>query len=181
VMVGTAVPVYVVEGLPAPQWLAGPLLTFNTILLATGQTMAVRLVRHLPRTRALALAGSFMVVWLITMAFAVQVPAALLIGYLPLSMAFFAAGELIMAPVANSLAAAAAPDHLRGRYLAVMQYGFAIAQVIAPTFFTVLYTHGRALPFAVLAVITAGASALIARSRLGTGSSPDRAGLTAHT
>jgi MFS family permease len=166
VMVGTAVPVYVVEGLPAPQWLAGPLLTFNTILLATGQTVAVRLVRHLPRTRALALAGSFMVVWLITMAFAVRVPAALLIGYLPLSMAFFAAGELIMAPVANALAAAAAPDHLRGRYLAVMQYGFAIAQVIAPAFFTALYTHGRALPFAVLAVITAGASALIARSSL---------------
>jgi len=171
VMVGTAVPVYVVEGLPAPPWLAGPLLAFNTILLATGQTAAVRLVRGLPRTRALALAGSFMVGWSLTMALAVRIPAALLIGYLPLSMAFFAAGELIMAPVANALASAAAPDHLRGRYLAVTQYGFAVAQIIAPTFFTVLYTHGRALPFAVLAAVTAGASVLIARSSLGAGRS----------
>jgi MFS family permease len=170
VMVGTAVPVYVVEGLPAPSWIAGPLLTFNTVLLATGQTVAVRLVRHLPRTRALALAGSFMVVWLLALALAVKIPGALLIAYLPLSMAFFAAGELIMAPVANALAAAAAPDHLRGRYLAVMQYGFAVAQIIAPTFFTVLYTHGRALPFAVLAAVTAGASVLIARSRLNSAS-----------
>jgi len=171
VMVGTAVPVYVVEGLPAPQWLAGPLLTFNTVLLATGQTVAVRLVRRLPRTRALALAGTFMVVWSLTMALAVRVPAALLIAYLPLSMAFFAAGELIMAPVGNALASAAAPEHLRGRYLAVVQYGFAVAQIIAPTFFTVLYTRGRALPFAVLAVVAAGASALIARSSLGAGRS----------
>jgi MFS family permease len=174
VMVGTAVPVYVVEGLPAPPWLAGPLLAFNTVLLATGQTVAVRLVRRLPRTRALALAGSFMVVWSLTMALAVTIPGALLIAYLPLSMAFFAAGELIMAPVANALASAAAPGHLRGRYLAVMQYGFAVAQIIAPTFFTVLYTRGRALPFAVLAAVAAGASALIARSSLGAGRSEGR-------
>jgi MFS family permease len=171
VMVGTAVPVYVVEGLPAPPWLAGPLLAFNTILLATGQTVAVRLVRRLPRTLALALAGSFMVVWSLAMALAVKIPAALLIAYLPLAMAFFAAGELIMAPVANALASAAAPEHLRGRYLAVMQYGFAVALIIAPTFFTVLYTHSPALPFTVLAAITAAASVLIARSSLGAGRS----------
>lgn len=167
VMVGTAVPVYVVEGLPAPAWLAGPLLTVNTVLLATGQTVAVRLVRRLPRTRALALAGGFMVLWLLAMALAVKIPGGLLIAYLPLSMALFAVGELIMAPVANALAAAAAPAHLRGRYLAVMQYGFAVAQIIAPTFFTVLYARGRALPFAVLAAVTAAASVLIARSTLG--------------
>jgi MFS family permease len=173
VMVGVAVPVYVVEGLPAPQWLAGPLLTFITVLLATGQTVAVRLVRHLRRTRALAIAGSFMVLWLLAMAFAVRIPAALLVAYLPLSMAFFAAGELIMAPVANALASAAAPDHLRGRYLAVMQYGFTIAQIVVPTLFTVLYTHGRALPFAVLAALVAGASVTIARSSLGAARSQD--------
>jgi MFS family permease len=167
VMVGVAVPVYVVEGLPAPKWLIGPLLTVNTILLATGQTLAVRLVRHLPRTRALALAGSFMVLWLLALAFAVRVPGVLLIAYLPVAMALFAAGELIMAPVQNALAASAAPPESRGRYLSVMQYGFVAAQIVAPTFFTVLFSHGRALPFLVLAVVTAGASALIGRSRLG--------------
>lgn len=171
VMVGTAVPVYVVEGLPAPAWLVGPLLTVNTILLAVGQTTAVRLVRHLPRTRALAVAGALMTAWAIAMALAVKVPGALLIGYLPLAMALFAAGELIMAPVANALASASAPDHLRGRYLSVTQYGFTVAQIIAPTFFTVLYTHGRALPFAVLAAVAAGATVLIARSSLGAGRS----------
>jgi len=112
-----------------------------------------------------------MVVWSLAMALAVEIPAALLIAYLPLAMAFFAAGELIMAPVANALASAAAPEHLRGRYLAVMQYGFAVALIIAPTYFTVLYTHSRALPFTVLAVIAAAASVLIARSSLGAGRS----------
>jgi MFS family permease len=82
-------------------------------------------------------------------------------------MALFAAAELIIAPVANALAASAAPDHLRGRYLAIMQYGFAIAQVVAPTFFTALYARGRAWPFFALAVLAALAGAVIARSSLG--------------
>ena len=168
VMVGVAVPVYLVEGLPdAPRWLAGPLLTFNTILLATGQTVAVRLVRRLPRTRALALGALFLTLWSLALALALRIPGPVLIVYLAGTMALFAAAELIIAPVANALAASAAPDHLRGRYLAIMQYGFAIAQVIAPTFFTVLYTRGRAWPFLALAVLAAVAGTVIARSRLG--------------
>lgn len=45
------------------------------------------------------------------------------------------------------------------------------ALLIAPTFFTVLDIHGRALPFVVLAAVTAGASGLTARSSLGAGRS----------
>jgi MFS family permease len=174
VMVGVAVPVYLVDGLPdAPRWLAGPLLTFNTVLLATGQTVMVRLVRRLPRVRALALGALLMAFWSLALAFALRVPHPLLIGYLAGAMALFAAGELIIAPVANALAASAAPDHLRGRYLAIMQYGFATAQVVAPTFFTVLYSRGRAWPFLALAVLATVASAVIARSSLGGNRSHD--------
>jgi MFS family permease len=175
VMVGVAVPVYLVEGLPdAPRWLAGPLLTFNTVLLATGQTLMVRLVRRLPRPTALALGALSMALWSLALALALRIPGRFLIVYLAGAMAFFAAGELIIAPVANALAASAAPDHLRGRYLAIMQYGFTIAQIVAPTFFTALYTRGRAWPFLALAALAAAAAAVISRSRLGTFVAADR-------
>jgi hypothetical protein len=81
IFVGVAVPVYLVDGLPAPHWLIGPLLAANT-----------------------------------------------------------------------------APPAHRGRYLAVYQYAFAFANILAPTFFTALYTRGRVLPWLTLAVLATAAT-----------------------
>jgi hypothetical protein len=109
IFVGVAVPVYLVDGLPAPHWLVGPLLAANTVLLASGQRLAVRLVRPLSRAQSLALAGGFWVVWAVVYAAAVRVPGWALVPYLLVGMLPFAAADLIHAPISNALSAAAGP------------------------------------------------------------------------
>ncbi|MFG2043797.1 MFS transporter [Dactylosporangium sp. NPDC048998] len=158
IFVGVAVPVYLVDALPAPHWLVGPLLTANTVLLASGQRLAVRLVRPLSRPQGLALAGAFWVLWALAYAAAIRVPGVALVPYLLLGMVFFAAADLIHAPLSNALSAAAAPPAQRGRYLAVYQYCFAFANILAPTFFTALYARGPAIPWLVLAALATGAT-----------------------
>ncbi|GAA2701950.1 MFS transporter [Actinoplanes palleronii] len=161
VFVGVAVPVYLVDALPAPHWLIGPLLTANMILLASGQALAVRLVRPLSRARGLALAGVLWIVWALVYAAALRVPAAALVPYLLLGMIFYAAADLIHAPLSNALSAAAAPPAQRGRYLAVYQYSFAFANILAPTFFTALHARGPAVPWLALAALAAVATTAI--------------------
>jgi MFS family permease len=155
-----AVPVYLIDALPAPHWLVGPLLAANTVLLATGQALAVRLVRPLSRARGLALAGALWVVWALVYAGAVKVPGAVLVPYLMVGLIFFAAADLIHAPLSNALSAAAAPPAQRDRYLAVYQYCFAFANILVPTFFAALYARGPAVPWLALAAVTAVATVI---------------------
>lgn len=67
-LLAVALPVYIVDGLPAPPWLSGPLLGMNTVLLAVGQALVMRVVRAVSRARALALAGASWTVWCIGLA-----------------------------------------------------------------------------------------------------------------
>jgi MFS family permease len=161
IFIGVAVPVYLIDGLAAPHWLVGPLLTASTVLLALGQRLAVRLVRPLSRARALVLAGAFWVAWALVYAAAVRVPGWALVPYLLAGMVFYAAADLIHAPISNALSSAAAPPGQRGRYLAVYQYTFAFASILAPTFFTALYARGRAMPWLALAAVAAAATVVM--------------------
>jgi hypothetical protein len=101
------------------------------------------------------------VVWALVYAAAVRVPAWALVPYLLIGMIPFAAADLIHAPISNALSAAAAPPNQRGRYLAVYQYTFAFASILAPTFFTALYARGAATPWLALAAVTAAATAVM--------------------
>lgn len=160
IFIGVAVPVYLIDGLNAPVWLVGPLLAANTVLLASGQRLAVRLVRPLSRVGALVLAGGLWAVWAVVYAGAAHVPAGVLVPYLLVGMIFYAAADLIHAPISNALSSAAAPPAQRGRYLAVYQYTFAFANIIAPTFFTAIYAYGISIPWLALAAVAAVASAV---------------------
>jgi hypothetical protein len=72
-----------------------------------------------------------------------------------------AAADLIHAPLSNALSAAAAPPAQRDRYLAVYQYCFAFASVLAPAFFTTLYARGPAVPWLALAALTTVATVAV--------------------
>ena len=163
---GLALPVYVAEGLSAPAWIVGPLLAGNTILLALGQTTAVRVVRPLTRTRVMALSGVLWAVWGVACALAVVVPAAVLVPYLAVITLCFTVAELVHAPVSMALASEAVPAGHRGRYLAVFQYSFAVATVVAPGFFSVLFTAGAAA--AVRRAVGAGAGGCLGDAAPGT-------------
>lgn len=161
-----AMPVYVADALSAPVWIVGPLVAGNTILLALGQTTAVRLVRGLARTRVLVISAMLWAVWGVASALALAVPAGVLVPYLAVSTLCFTAAVMLHAPVSTALASEAAPTGQRGRYLAVYQYSFAVATVVAPGFFSVLFTAGRPLPFVALSVLALlGAAAVLVLER----------------
>lgn len=153
VFFGTALPVYLVDGLPAPKWMVGVLLAVNTGLLAIGQAFVARLVRPLTRVRALVIAGGLWTVWCVASALAIRLPAGVLVPYLVAVTLCYTLAELIHAPISNALAAAAAPPESRGRYLAAFQYCFTVATIVAPGLFGVLFTHGRALPWLAVGVL----------------------------
>jgi MFS family permease len=78
----------------------------------------------------------------------------------------FTVADVMHAPAFTALAAAAAPDHVRGRYLAVFQYSFTFASIVGPVFFTSLFGIGRAAPWIVLAMLDcASAVAIVALER----------------
>lgn len=58
-----------------------------------------------------------------------------------LAMAIITIGEMIHIPVAQSLAAIFAPEDMRGRYMAVFGYCWAIPNIIAPTMAGLVMDH----------------------------------------
>lgn len=161
VLLGIGLPIYLADGLHTAGWVAGPVLTANIALLATGQLVAVRTVRRLTRVRALAAAGVLWTAWGALTAAATAVPGRLLVVYLVAVTALYAAAELVHAPVSNALAADAAPKQSRGSYLAVFQYGFTVATIAAPAGFTLLFSVDPRLPWLAIAVLAGLATAAL--------------------
>ena len=159
VMVTIAIPVYSVDVLDAPAWVVGAVFALNTVLLAGFQTMVVRWLEPRRRTRALALAGLIWAASAGVYVLALGVPPALLVPYLFFAIAVFTFGQLIHGPIGNALAAAAGPEGLRGRYIALAGISWGIAAALAPSLFTLLVTVHAALPWVVLAALALAAGA----------------------
>jgi MFS family permease len=140
----------------------GPLLALNTFLIATMQLSVAKAIGRTSRVSALVLAGLLWVAWAILMSVLPVFSLAFSSVVLFLLVLLYCLAEMIHAPVANALAAEAAPAEHRGVYLAAFQYGFAIANIVVPAAFTALFAVGHAVPWmalaALAAVATAGAS-----------------------
>jgi MFS family permease len=137
-----AIPVYATTVLDLPGWVTGAIFTINTVMVGFGQGLIVRAMTGHVRWRVLLLtnavfAGSFLAmlgahwltVWLAT--------TVLLAGSVVYTL-----GELLGGPVHGALSAEAAPDHLRGRYLSLIQLAWNLAGTIAPLAFAFLLDRG---------------------------------------
>ena len=162
-MIGFGLPLYVAEALPAPEWIVGVLLAGVSVVLATGQTLVVRLSEPYRRTRVLVLGALLWSVWGVLMAGLFHLPTVLVVPMLILGTLVFAAADLLHAATSNALAAAAAPDSARGRYLSYWQYSWTFGGVIAPAYFAWLFDARPDLPWLVLAVLAVLASAAVFR------------------
>lgn len=158
IFLGLGIPVYITTTLHQSTWLVGFVLGFNTILLASMQTIIVRQLEPYRRTRSLVLAGLLLSAWCGVTALAVFIPSWLLLPYLFVTTCLYTLAELISAPTSNSLVAAASPSALRGRYLAFFQFSWSIASILAPSLFTVLFTLAPTLPWLVTGVLMVLAS-----------------------
>jgi len=153
-MLTTALPVYVIEALRAPAWVVGILLALNTVLIAGGQTLTVRLLEPHRRTRVLVVAGLIWSGSCSLLALALIVPRFLLIPYLIAVVTIYTCAGLMHGPTANALAAQAGPTALRGHYVAAYQFSWGIGIALTPALFTLLFSRGPALPWVVLTGLT---------------------------
>jgi MFS family permease len=156
--------VYLVRVLHQPPWLSGLCFAANTVGVAVAQTAVWVRFAHWRPVRVLQLSAaiwglSFLILW--------AVPPSLAIPGVLLAIAVYTAAELIQGPVLNGLVVAAAPEYLRGRYMAIYQLSWALGQAVAPALFGFLFTQNHALPWVVLAGGCA-ACCLVLSTRLGT-------------
>ncbi|MER6568448.1 MFS transporter [Streptomyces sp. NPDC001093] len=162
-------PLFMVEWLHGPSVLTGAAFTLNTVLCAVAGVGVGARVRGAGarRTRAAALGGG-----LFATAFAAQIvlgtvrPGSVTVlgGALVAVVVVYTLGELIHSPAAQVLAMAAAPEAVRGRYLAAYQMSWSLAKAVAPSLFTALLALDGRAPWAVLVLTSAVAAALLIRT-----------------
>ena len=160
-----AMPVYVATVLGLPGWVTGAVFTLNTVMVGFGQGLVVRAMTGSLRWRMLLLAhGVFACSYLVLLA-ASWLPVVAATVVVLVGVAVYTGGELVGGPVQSALAAEAAPDHLRGRYLSLVQMVWGVAGVVTPAAYSWLLDRGPAPVWLVLVAI-AGWGALLA-ARLG--------------
>ncbi|MFF4355834.1 MFS transporter [Streptomyces sp. NPDC001604] len=162
-------PLFLVEWLHGPAVLTGAAFTVNTVLCAAAGVFVGGRVRRAGarRTRAAALGGSlFAVAFLGLIALGTLRPHSgpVLDGALVAVVVVYTLGELIHSPAAEVLAVSAAPEAVRGRYLAAYQMSWSLAKAVAPSLFTALLAVDGRAPWAVLVLTSALAAALLIRT-----------------
>ncbi|MFB6823361.1 MFS transporter [Streptomyces virginiae] len=160
-------PLYLSTLPAAPDSLTGAAFTVNTVLCAgIGVLIASRVRRSgARRTRSAALGAL-----LFAAAFVGQIvlgtlrpgQTATLIALLAI-VVVYTLGELVHSPSGGALSVSAAPEAVRGRYLATYQLSYSLAGALAPALFTALLAVDGRLPWAVLAVAALGAALALLR------------------
>ncbi|MFD6227814.1 MFS transporter [Streptomyces sp. NPDC060232] len=160
-------PLYLSTWLAAPDSLTGAAFTLNTALCAgIGVLVAGRVRRSgARRTRSAALGAL-----LFAAAFAGQIVLGTLrpgqsatLGALLVIVVVYTLGELVHSPSGGALSVSAAPEPVRGRYLATYQLSHSLATALAPSLFTALLAVDGRLPWAVLTAAALGAALALLR------------------
>jgi MFS family permease len=161
-------PLFIVNTLHGPQSLTGAAFTVNTVLCALGGVfVAGRIRRHgARRTRSAALgavlfASAFVALGLLASVrpHAGWAVAGAVFGLVTL----YTVAEMVHNPSAGTLAVAAAPEDVRGRYMATYQLSWSLASTLAPSLFTALAGADARVPWAFLTLTALSAAALLLR------------------
>ncbi|MEZ0094675.1 MFS transporter [Streptacidiphilus sp. EB129] len=161
-------PVYASSWLHLPQSLTGVTFAVNTALCATLGIPAAALARRRFSTRnraAAAGAGLFAAAFLGQAVLGTVRPHSvpLLMTGLLAAVVLATVGELVHSPAAGALAQSAAPQPLRGRYLAAYQLSWSLANALAPSLFTLLLALDGRLPWLVVAAAALVGGAILLR------------------
>ncbi|MGZ4454918.1 MAG: MFS transporter [Nocardioides sp.] len=158
-----AMPVYATTVLGLPGWVTGAVFTLNTVMVGLGQGVAVRAMTGRVRWRVLLAANGVFAASYVVLLGASRVGVALGVVMVLLGAAVYTLGELLGGPVHGALSAEAAPEHLRGRYLALIQLAWNVAGAVAPLSFAWLLDRGPSTLWLGMLVVALGGALLVAR------------------
>ena len=147
------VPAYltIVGGLP-PSSVAA-FYAANTAIIVVAQLVVIRLIAGRSRTRIAALVG---VLWALSWAIlgiAIGFPPAVAVLVACLGAIVFGLGETLWSPVAPALVNDLAPDHLRGRYNAVISWSWSVSGSLGPALAALMLGAGLAHAWTVIVVV----------------------------
>ncbi|RAG83302.1 MFS transporter [Streptacidiphilus pinicola] len=151
-------PLYLTQRMGLSASWVGVNFAINTALIALFQVPVTHLLRNTRRTRATALAGAVFALSFVVYAAsgALHGETAALSGLFT-GTVLFSFGELMHGATSTALAASAAPESLRGRYLSFYQFSWAIPAALAPVLLSALLSASPLALWIVLAVGTGGA------------------------
>jgi len=129
----SAVPLYARLFLGVPTVALGAILAANTAFIVVAQLPISRAVRHLDRTRTLALsATAWLLTWLVGEVASLThgLTACLLLGVFAVC---FGLGECLLSATIGPLVADLAPAAVRGRYMAAFNLSWGVGLLVGPT------------------------------------------------
>ncbi|MEU1783328.1 MFS transporter [Streptomyces abikoensis] len=145
-------PVYTTQTLHASASLPGLLFTVNTVLVALAQVPVNSWTSKWRRTRVSAMGGVVFAASFLGFAVLSALDGGVvLVSGLLLTTVLYTGGELLHSPSSGALSTDAAPDALRGRYLAVYYLSWSVAKAAAPALFTTLLAVSANLTWLLLA------------------------------
>ena len=161
-----AMPVYATTVLGLPGWVTGAVFTINTVMVGFGQGLVVRAMTGARRWRVLMLTNAVFAASFVILLGASRLSVGLATAVVLVGAVVYTGAEVLGGPVHGALSAEAAPEHLRGRYLSLIQLAWNLSSTIAPVAFAWLLDRGAApIWLGLLAVAAAGA---LLAARLGT-------------
>lgn len=137
-----ALPVYAVTVLGLPGWITGVVFTVNCLMVGIGQGLVVNAMTGRVRFRILLLTQAFFAASYVVWLGASVVPVAAAVVVMVLGGMVYTMAELMGGPVLAALGAEAAADHLRGRYLSLLQVAWNLSSTVAPVTFAWLLDRG---------------------------------------
>jgi hypothetical protein len=162
-----ALPYESVHYLRLPAWLPGLALGFHTLLLSMLAGRVARLLRGRRRDRVLVTAAVVYGIGGLGLVLTERVssrPA--LVVMLAFGVAALTCAELVATPVLSVLSAFSGPDHLRGRYVALFQMSWSLANGAGAAGVSALLEQGPGLAWCgltALATATAAGTGLLGR------------------
>jgi sugar phosphate permease len=140
--------------------------TLNTVMVGLGQGLVVRAMTGARRWRVLMLTNLVFAASFVILLGASGLSVGLATVVVLVGAVVYTGAEVLGGPVHGALSAEAAPEHLRGRYLSLIQLAWNLSSTIAPVSFAWLLDRGAAPTWLALLAV-AGVGTLLA-ARLGT-------------
>ncbi len=137
-----ALPVYVVTVLELPGWIMGVVFTVNCVMVGLGQGLVVNAMTGHARYRVLLLTQVVFVSSFAVFLACGWLAPSVATGLVVVGGIVYTFAELSGGPVLAALSAEASPEHLRGRYLSLIQLAWNLSGTIAPVLFAWLLERG---------------------------------------
>ena len=125
-------PVYITQIADLDLSLVGLAYAINAGSIVIGQLFVLRLIQGRSRSLLAGLVGLLWAVSWLAIGLSAVVPLVIAVALVVVGVLIFAFGETIWSPVAPAITNDLAPDHLRGRYNAVVSWTWAISGMVGP-------------------------------------------------